>query len=211
LYCTSAWIGSIDVETVQNGQTVVLSAASYQVGSADTGCHVLQAGGYFPNQRATIAPSGSNTGTISVWYSASAAPISFAAAGVDSSGPTSPVVCDQATFAAIGTGTSGAIVPGVGTFLLPGTRPVICGFTISFSGATGTGFVDIAWFTTSACSSSSVTTWALTTLASTPQALVVPLRQQPPAGTLTNPVPCVVNTSGATVTIALSYANITPH
>lgn len=203
--CTTGFSGTIDLEWSPTGNAPFypLIIANY---SNDTTCaggnppgHVLQLGGYFPNVRSTVTRS---AGSVSAWYTASASPISFFPAAMNSNGATSPVQCDKTV---TGTGAAGytAIVTDAG-FATRGVN--VCGFTISFEGATSANTLGIQLGGGLTCSGG-VYPWTIATTASTPQVLSVggglgTIFQFPFA--VTNI--CLNNNSGATVNVAVNYA-----
>jgi hypothetical protein len=141
---------------------------------------------------------------VSAWYSASSAPISFFAPGIGSNGAASPAVCDQSVISGgIATGTTG--FSGVSP-RTAGDTVILCGFTISFNGATSAGALTLAWFTSSSCATGGLVTWQEYTTASTPQLFSVPITQRSfgtPDQTL-----CVVNNSGASVEVSFAFASV---
>ena len=192
--------GSIDLEwspTGTGGTYYPVLKANY---SNDSQCHTLQLGGYFPNLRSTMTRT---AGSLSAWYTASAAPISFFPAATGSNGGSSPFQCDQfqtSTVITSGGFTALAITSGRGL--------AVCAFTISFGGATSvqTDGVQVGY---GATCSGGVFPWFITTTASTPQTLQVgsglgAIFQTPVA--VSNI--CVGNHSGASLKIAISYAVI---
>jgi hypothetical protein len=207
-YCDTNFVGSIDLEwsppitgSPSLGPFIALAQASYGAGNADSSCHTLQVGGYFPNLRSTLTITG---GSVSAWYTASAAPIALFAAGVGSNGPASPVVCDQSTFVTAAAGVNVEIV-GPTNF---GDTVIICGFSISFDGATSAGMVEIGWAASAgACAASPVPNWWNNTTSSTPQTLVFPMTVRS-FSTSADPLACFVNSSGAIATVQVSYASV---
>ena len=200
-YCNTGFTGTIDLEWSPTGSApfIALAQASY-VTATDSNCHVLQVGGYFPNLRSTVNPT---AGTISAWYSASSAPIAYAPSGIGSNGPTAPPVCDlDAVAVGIATGTTG---PSNASPRSPGDLVLVCGFTISFNGTPSTGSISLVWSASGACTSAPVT-WEAYTAASTPQLFNVLLPQRGPNSTLQ--YPCVLNSSGVSVDISVSYASV---
>jgi hypothetical protein len=203
-YCTSGFGGTIDLEWSPNPLTtayITLAQASYGLIGNDTNCHTLQAGGYYPNMRSTVTRT---AGSVSAWYTASAGPVSYVAAGIGSNGPSSPITCDQSTtfFGILSGGTGGgpAIEP-----LQTGDTVVICGFQWSFNGATSAGFLEIEWAPAGTCTGATVN-WQAYTTANTPQIFTVPLQQR--STVLANQSPCFVNGSGATASVSVSWASV---
>jgi hypothetical protein len=209
-YCTTGFTGTIDLEWNPTGAipytAVVLVQATYPTATPDTACHTMQVGGYFPNMRSTVIPTvDGSSGSVSAWYTASAGPIPLFSAGIGSNGPSSPILCDRNTTSSQtsgGTSTIGFIAP-----IASGDAVVICGFTVSFNGATSAGTVSIEWASsTTACTSlAGSPTWQIQTTSSTPQLLTTSLLQRTNSA---NAYPCLQNSSGATALIAVSYASV---
>ena len=201
-FCTSSFIGSIDLEWSPSSALTSFKPLTTWTSpsSGDTACHTLQVGGYFPNLRSSVAMT---SGSISAWYTASAAPIPLVTPGLGSNGPTSPVVCDQAAIANITTGSTNSVLNPTNT----GDTVVICGFSVSFNGATSAGSLVFEFATSGLGCTSPSDVWAAYTTASTPQIFVVPnsIRSSAPA---IRPYFCIVNSSGATANISLSWASV---
>lgn len=206
-YCDTNFIGVIDLEwsppitgSPTLGPFISLAQASYTSGNADSACHTLQVGGYYPNLRSTLTITG---GSVSAWYTASSAPISYVPSGLGTNGPTPPIVCDVDNQISIPTGTT-VLIAGP---LNSGDRVILCGFTVSFNGATSTGNVEIAWSATNACGTLTSPSWAMFTTSATPQTLSSDVQQRTnfPVG---DPYACVTNSSGATVFLSASYASV---
>lgn len=193
----TAFTGTIDLEWSPTGATpfYTLTIATYNNDSAN---HILQLGGYWPNLRSSVTVT---TGSVSAWYTASAAPIPYTPPAIGSTGPASPIQCDQfqtASVLANGSFTS------IATSSTRGFA--ICGFTISFTGATSTGGVQVGWGTSGACSGG-VYPWFIATQASTPQAFTVGsgLGAMFQLSTHGSGI-CVDNHSGSGLEIAIWYA-----
>lgn len=203
-YCNSTFSGTIDLEwspTGVAGPFIVLAQASYSGTQPDSSCHVLQVGGYFPNMRSSVTRT---AGSVSAWYTASAAPIPQVSSGLGSNGPSSPINCDQnATVTGVATAGTAAF-GGVGP-LRTGDTVVICGFTWSFQGATSAGTVLLVWSPTNACATPA-TSWVSYTTASTPQVLPIALQQR--SGVPSQQTPCVTNNSGATAAVSILWASV---
>jgi hypothetical protein len=200
-YCNTSFTGTIDLEWKPPGTAsfIVLSQASYN--TADSACHVLQLGGYFPNLRSTLTH---NTGSVSAWYTASAAPLSYAPPSLGSNGTTSPITCDQNAIVNVATATNAQLISPINT----GDTLVICGLTVSFNGSTSAGQLDIAWSATSGgCGSAGNTNWSVQTAASTPQLFtsLLPIRSPYAPG---YPYACIENSTGAQATVSVSYASV---
>lgn len=200
-YQTSGFVGMIDLEwsIVASPYTAIpLVQASYSAADTSTS-HVLQLGGYYPNLRATVTPT---LGTLNAQYTASATGCSFVPTGVGSNGPTAPINCDLSYVFSNGTGTTAAIV----TPINAGDTIIICGLTVSFAGATSSGLFAVAWATTTGCSSLSGPSWEIVTESNTPQIVIDPVAQRAPNSGRS--VACVSNSSGVSVTVAISYASV---
>ena len=199
-YCTTGFNGSIDLEWSPNPGVVAyipLAIASFTI-NADTNCRTLQAGGYFPNLRSTATVT---IGSISAYYTASSAPISFVAAGLGSNGPASPIVCDHNIASTLASGgTANFLSP-----ILPGDSLVICGFTLSFASAPSTGNVQIGW-AASSCASPTIN-WEVLTTASSPQVIPTQISVRSPSSNVV-PLACLVNNSGANIILSASYASV---
>jgi hypothetical protein len=198
-FCDSSFVGSIDLEwSPTNSLTTFypLSTATYK--TADSLCHTLQVGGYFPNLRATVTVT---SGSLSAWYTASSAPIPLYAAGIGTNGQTSPVICDNSSVLGVSTGTTGFAFANLNT----GDTVVVCNFSVSFGAATSTGTLSLGWANSTACTSA-VASWVMETTSSTPQTLPIPVSQR-------SPVPasqylCITNSSGASAEVSFSWASV---
>jgi hypothetical protein len=171
-FCDTAFGGTISLVASPDGtfsQPITLATASFGATNAfDTGCHILQAGGYFPTLRVVV--SNFRTGSVSAWYSAISMPIGFEPPALNSSGPASPIACDLHTTGGLGPGVNGIIV---GTPPLAATsRIYICQMTISFNGATSAGEVTLSESTDAGCLTNvGVSLWQIYVTANTPQVL----------------------------------------
>lgn len=203
-YCTTNFIGTIDLEwTPANsllGTFYTITQASYING--DTNCHSLPFGSYFPNMRSTVTMT---NGSISAWYTAVSGPSAFAAPALGSTGPTSPVTCDQtATSLTVPNGTNAAIVAPQNT----GDAVVICGMTLTFSAAPSAGQVTIKYAATGACSplTQPIPSWEILTSSTTPVFLSVPyaIRNY----NSPNQTPCLLNNSGVNVVASVAFASM---
>jgi len=129
-YCDTGFIGTISMEATGPDGTftnpVPIAATTY--GTADSGCHVLPAGGYYPAVHARV--SNYSAGSISAGYSGIAGPVSFNPAALSSSGPNSPVNCDQSKV--IGMTASQTYQP---VAPVTGQSVYVCGFTMSMTAA----------------------------------------------------------------------------
>jgi hypothetical protein len=209
-YCTTGFIGTIDFEWEPPGTSTFLPITSATYGSVapDTSCRTgsngLQVGGYYPNLRSTVTVV---SGSLSAWYMASAAPISAFPPALGSNGPSAPIACDQNFGAVVANGATGALVGGgTGT-----ATTVICGFTITYNGATSAGSDSLVWSATTGCASP-VFGWTGYTTSSTPQTLIFSgLTERNPNGAFSasnRQTPCFVNASGAIANVWTSYAEV---
>lgn len=202
-YCTSAFAGTVNLESQLPNETsyTQIALAKFPSSSPDTGCHTLQAGGYYPNLRSSVTRT---AGTITAWYTASAAPIAYAASGLGTNGATAPIVCDHSVATTIAASANGLLTPGAP--LATGDVFVICNATVSFNGAASAGTVDIFWDSSASCVSG-VVTWESYTTANTPQYFPVPITQRSLNG---SPFlyPCFGNLSGASAIVTISYASV---
>jgi hypothetical protein len=198
----AAFQGTIDLEGTPDGTTwLTLVVGDYGVSSA-AGCHVLQAGGYFNGGLRSVVTR--TAGAISAWYSGVAAPIAAIPSGVNSTGPTPPIICDRG-------GISGATN---GSFGIPantaivGNNVYVCGFTLSFAATPAAGTVLVGFSPNTSCTGLNQT-WSLVTTTLTPQLIIVPIPQASIAGANAQNF-CVVNNSGVSVTISATYASYRP-
>lgn len=208
--CTTGFSGLIDLEWSPTGTAPFfpLVVGSY---SNDTSCsgvggpgHILQLGGYWPNLRSTVTVG---SGTVSAWYTASAAPIPAFPSAISSNGATSPVSCDVTVALSVANGVTSKLATGAQAAVN------ICSMTISLAGAPASGTVDIGWSTNSLsqCAATLTNNWILNTTASTPQTLIFPAPQnlRAPPGTSMNPqYACLTNNSGTTLEISYTYASL---
>jgi hypothetical protein len=203
-FCNASFTGSIDLEWSPTGSSTYIPVSIATFGSIDSNCHKLQVGGYYPNLRATVVRT---AGSVSAWYTASAAPISVFPAAVGTNGATSPISCDGNVTLSI---TNGSTTYLNVTALNAGDLVNICNFTLSFAATPGTGTVALGWATTSGCSSPT-NNFVINTLASTPQTLIFPAPQnlRPPGGIASgNTFACLTNNSGATLQVSLGSASV---
>jgi hypothetical protein len=203
-YCTTNFIGSIDLEwTPSNslaGTFYPITQASYA--NSDNNCHSLPFGSYFPNLRSTLTVS---TGSISAWYTSISGPTAFAAPALGSAGPTSPVTCDQnITSGQIATGTTSLLAAPQNT----GDAVVICGMTVNFAAAPSAGQVIIKYAASGACSpiTQPIPSWEILTGSTTPLVVTVPysIRNYNYAAQ----TPCLINGSGVNVLVSISFASV---
>ena len=169
-----------------------------------TASHVLTTNGYWPNLRSCI--TGYAAGTYSAWYTSSSGPLSYAAPGVGTLGPSSPPICDQWSNAQVPTATTGWIGPE--PEVASTDTVVICGMTISFNGATAAGAVDFQWAVASDCSSPTQADLSYTT-ANTPQTFNIStgFRSFSGVGGVRNFL-CLANTSGATASVLINWMSL---
>lgn len=166
-YCTLGFGGTIDLEASYTGTsswTVIASATYGQNSVVDTGCHVLQAGGYFQNVKATV--SNFAAGSVSAWYSSSSGPVAFAPSALGSNGPIAPVACDTNTNIAPSPSTTTLLVG-----VLAGTKSYLCQVSISFNATPSIGTITFEEATDATCGTIVRTMWQLQVTANSPQSL----------------------------------------
>lgn len=207
-YCTTGFSGTISLEASPDGTfatPMVIAAASYGQNSVlDTGCHILQGGGYFPTVRARV--SNYSAGSVSAWYTAIASPIAFAPSALASNGATAPIACDKFAVVQIAQNINNGVLVG----LLNSTAKIyVCAMSISFDAATTAGAINIGDGNAGACTTfSGIPNWQLNVTANTPQTLPF----GGPLGTFTgtlNAGRCLMITTGAitaSATVNVSYA-----
>lgn len=195
-FCGTLFIGTIDLEWSPTGIAPFYPLQIATITHTDSTCHKLQVGGYYPNLRSTLTIS---QGTLSAWYTASAAPISYYAPAVSSSGASSVPVCDIAGTQSIATAGTAEI----GSFINSGDTVILCWVSISFTGAPTGGNVQVGW-AASGCTTPNYN-WQTLTDASTPQTLYFPtLNLRSPLGPTVENI-CVNNTSGTTIQVNFAY------
>lgn len=204
-YQTSGFTGTIDFDWVPPvappavSTPIILKQASYS--QADTAVHTLQLGGYYPNLRSTVTPSG---GSLNAQYTAQANSCPIVASGLGSNGDASPIVPDRNYQAA---GFLTATTLNIAGPTLTGDTIVITSFDISFAGAPSAGNLQLAWGTSSACSTKSGPSWEMLTTASTSQFLTV-LVPQRSLLVSAYPYACFTNNSGVTLSLNVAYASV---
>jgi hypothetical protein len=165
--CNNLFVGTVSLESSSDGTFAApntIASASYALpaGPGDTGCHTLQAGGYFPAVRVRI--SNFSTGTTSVSYSSAASPISFSPTALNSQGPTSPIACDLTIGpSSVAQNTAATNLQGG----IAGQRIYICSITISFNAATTAG--QIQFLSSSGSCLAATQAYTLNITANTPQ------------------------------------------
>lgn len=203
-YCNTSFQGTIDLEWTPPPITPssVYNVIAQATWNGDSACHSLPFGSYFPNlrSRATIS-----SGSISAWYTAISGPVPFAAPAFGTAGPTAPINCDLNYSFAVPNTNIVLVANPVAT----GDTVVICGMSVSFNGATSAGTIALEWgnSSSSGCGSlSSPPSWDAFTTSSTPQYLNVNYQQRSP--TVGHNFGCIVNNSGASAEVAISYASV---
>jgi hypothetical protein len=167
--CNNLFVGTVSLEASPDGNfgassTTTLASGSYALpsGPGDTGCHLLQAGGYYPAERVRV--SNFLSGTTTVTYAGIGSPISVSPSALNSQGPASPIACD------FGIGPSSIAQNTAATNLqagITGQRIYVCSITISFSAATTTG--TIQFLSSSGSCLAATQAYTLNITASTPQ------------------------------------------
>jgi hypothetical protein len=210
-YCNTGFAGQVALEASQDGtfaSPITLAQASYgQQGTTDSACHVLQAGGYYPAVRARVLNYAG--GSVTAFYTALAAPISYAAPAVTSIGPTSPIVCDRSFSVTAASGATSSLIGNQ-----PGMTFALCAVTFSFNGAVAAGTLALQEFGTSAGPGNTCTTsvspganWQIFTTANTPQVFSVGGTSGWLKTVSPNHVICVVaGTITASVQVTYTYA-----
>lgn len=168
--CNNAFVGTVSLEASVDGtfgaaNTTTLASASYAiaVGPGDTGCHLLQAGGYYPTERVRV--SNFSTGTTTVTYTGIAGPISVTPAALSTLGQTSPIACDIMTGpSSFPQSTLGNVAAGSGS-----QQIYVCTLTLSFAAATTAGQISLGTGTGVACVTTYVPIYTLNITANTPQ------------------------------------------
>lgn len=199
-FCTTAYFGTgLTLEASFDGATNWVTIGFTTLPA--TGCGVLQAGGYYQFIRARNGLLG---GAINVTYNGSAAPISFVAPGIGSSGPRAPTTCDRSATVSVANTATAVIITG---FPDTGGEFRICAFQISFNGATAAGSYQFEEASDNACSAPNPAIWVGFTTAGTPQTITMGSG----LGQLFKPsgiIVCFLNNSGATARVNVSWANV---
>jgi hypothetical protein len=145
--CNTSFTGTILLESSRDGTfnpPATVAAANYGLTTSaggnltsDTGCHLIQAGGYFPALRVRITNASNTAGAgTTISYAGIGGPVAPDPAALSTAGPTSPTACDSnvGNFALNSDVTNAQLVPG-----LPGSIIIVCTITLSFPGATTAG------------------------------------------------------------------------
>lgn len=200
-FCLTGWTGTgIVLEESFDGTTNWTTIAFTSGPTSGNGCGVLQAGGYYQNVRSRAGTLG---GTIVAFYSATSGPISFSATGVGSQGPRAPTACDKSATVDVANTATGLVITG---FPDTGGEFRVCGYTISFNGATAAGSYQFVTANDNTCAGP-VTVWPAFTTAATPQTVVMGSG----LGQLFKPngiVLCFTNNSGAIARVNVAWANV---
>lgn len=192
--------GAIDLEASFDAvHWVPIAIANLTLAQGQGG--VLQAGGYYQNVRSCVTVA---SGTLSAWYSSSSGPVAYTPPALNSSGTTSPTACDLPLVAAVASGATSRIV-------IEGTRQLaVCEVAITFDAATAAGSVQLGFRIPPDVSCTGFAPlWQVDTLAGTPQYLPYgsPLGAFLRAPGLGDDL-CIKNTSGANLTISVSYTRL---
>jgi len=165
-------------------------------------CSVLQAGGYYQNVRARIANN--SGGTINAWYQATSGPISFAPSGMNTTGASAPITCDQQITGTLASGAITQIVAGVLTQYI-----AVCSITVSLDGAAGAGIVEFYEPPSLGCNTIPTTSiLAFDTTANTPQLSTFGSGVGTIAKGIVSAQLCGNQTTGVTLRYSISYAQI---
>jgi hypothetical protein len=166
--CNTSFVGTVSLEASGDGtfaapNTVASGNYALSVGPGDSGCHTLQAGGYFPAVRVRV--SNYSTGSVSAWYTGIASPISFAPAALNTQGQASPIACD------LESGPNSYLQSAIASAQIgiTGLRIYVCSITISFSTGTTAGVLSFGSSSGSCAAYSAV--YSLNITANTPQIL----------------------------------------
>jgi len=199
-YQNSGFIGTIDFDWIPPGTStpIILTQANYS--SADSGTHTLVLGGYFPNLRSTVTPS---AGSLNAEYTAQANGCSAISSGLGSNGAASPIVCDQNLSTIVPSAGTGNIVGGISA----GQTIVICNAVVSFQAAPSNGTVLMEWAAVVGCTTPLDASWEAYTSAATPVYITIPMAQRSPFPA-SLPFACLVNNSGVSLIVSVSYARI---
>jgi hypothetical protein len=162
LFCNTGFIGTITLQASPDGTfapAIALASASFVTANGE--CAVLPAGGYFQTIRANI--SNYAAGSVNAWYTAVAGPVNVTQTALNSTGPFSPVQCDQTTsfiFNDSAGSISNTIVPA-----LAGKKVYLCSITFSYTSAPtiGGGTLDliVGTTTTNACDTGTALKWSM--------------------------------------------------
>lgn len=163
--CNTALVATITLEASIDGtfaSPVTLVSGNYQT-SADSACHVLQAGGYYPAVRARV--KNYSSGTTNVFYTGIGGPTAPAPSALSTIGPASPIACDLTS------GPSSVAASSSNASLITGvtnTSLIICSLTLSFSAATTAGQVQLTQGAAGSCAAPTAL-YTLNITANTPQ------------------------------------------
>jgi hypothetical protein len=105
-------------------------------------------------------------GSVSVWYSATGQIVNAFPPAQNSQGASTIPSCDKAFTTLLGQNTTFQLITGTSTQSIH-----ICGFTVSFSGATSNGGLTLESGTGSLCATGTVDQWVMDTTSSTPQTI----------------------------------------
>ena len=162
-YCNTGFAGKISLEASADGTfaaPITLASAYYgQNSTTDTGCHVLQAGGFYPTVQARI--SNYVSGSVTAFYSSASAPITYTPIALGSNGPTSPVACDRTAILQFSPSATGAAIG-----VLAGANIYVCGAVISFGGTTTAAAITFSEYTDATCTTSVSPLWEFSVQAS---------------------------------------------
>jgi hypothetical protein len=202
-YCNTNFVGTINLVASPDATfspAIPLASATYL--TADSNCHVLQAGGWYPAVRGRI--TNYSAGSVTAHYSGAGGPVAVNPAAISSGGPGSPIVCDQVATGHAGSNTTVQIIPAPP---LATQNTYICGFTWSLDGAAAAAsIVSLVNGHTANCGVVGTTVWQVDLAAASPLIFsVTQVNLKVPNGT--NPLTCVQNNNiGTGVEISISYA-----
>jgi hypothetical protein len=163
--CNSALVATITLEASTDGtfgSPVTLVSGNYQA-AADSSCHVLQAGGYYPAVRARV--KNYSSGSTNVFYTGIGGPTAPAPSALSTIGPAAPVACDLTSGpSSVAASTSNAsLITGITS-----TSMIVCSLTLSFSAATTAGQVQLTQGAAGSCAAPTAL-YTLNITANTPQ------------------------------------------
>ena len=163
--CNTALVATVTLEASTDGTftaPVTLVSGNYQT-SADTACHVLQAGGYYPAVRARV--KNYSTGSTNVFYTGIGGPTAPAPSALATSGPTAPMACDLTSgpSSVAQSITNASLITGIAN-----TSMIVCSLTLSFSAATTAGQIQLTQGAAGSCAAPTAL-YTLNITANTPQ------------------------------------------
>lgn len=196
--CNTGFSGIISMEESYDGSTNWTTFASDSF-TSDSACHLLIGGGYFQNTRVKKTVSG---GTFVAYYSASSGPIAVNPTSIGSNGNSIPVGCDQTAVLVVNDSTTGLVFA-----RQSGLRIAVCGYVLTFAAGPGNGTLTFK-DSTDGCSTTSGTLWLEATLTTSPTRFPFGSGFGSVFRTALGRDLCLVNASGAPVTVNVSFAQV---